>query len=294
MKDGEYIKYVDVDGVRTRYFEKGEGDPLLLVHGGAIGTGSSFDIFGHNLEALADSFHVFALDKIGHGYTDNPAMDDDYTIECMTEHTHQFIRAMGLDEINLIGQSRGAFNGITLCLDHPDMIRAFVLCNSASMAPGVPAIPPYSRKVRAEAPFEPGTKEWVRYRAEVMCHATANISNEYVDEWHRIWHLPKSSSARTKMESLGPALFEPGVDAAKERVIGRIQAGELRVPTLVHWGKDDPSAPLDPNGLSVFNLLAENSSQVSMYIANHAGHFAFRERHEEFNGLVAAFFDALG
>ena len=293
MTDEGDIKYIDVEGIRTRYFEKGKGEPLVLIHGGAMGTGSSLGIFGENLDALARSFHVFAFDKIGHGYTDNPETDDDYTIERMTAHAYQLIRAVGLDRTNLIGQSRGAFNGVSLCLDYPELVHGFVLCNSASMTPGVAAIPPFSKKARAEAPFEAGTKEWVRYRSEIMCYSKACVSDDYVDEWHKVYHLPKSTVAREKMKTLGPGLFEPGFDAVKERELARIREGALRVPTLVHWGKNDPSAALDPMGYSVFNLLSENAAEVSMYVANQAGHFAFKEKHADFNRVVTGFFESL-
>jgi 2-hydroxy-6-oxo-6-(2'-carboxyphenyl)-hexa-2,4-dienoate hydrolase len=293
MASSRDIKYVDVQGVRTRYYEKGVGQTLVMLHGGAIGTGSSLEIFSQNLTPLSESFHVFAVDKIGHGYTDNPSNDSDYTIECMTRHTHEFIRALGLHEIYLIGQSRGAFNGMSICLDDPTLVKGFLLCNSASMAPGVAAVPAYTKKVRAEAPFETGTKEWIRYRTKVMCFSDTCITNDYIDNWHDIFHLPKSKIAREKMQVLGPTQFEPSVDAAKVREIGRIREGALRVPTLVHWGKDDPSAPLEPDGLNVFNLLSENSSDVSLHVANRAGHFGFKEKHVEFNHLAKAFFNSL-
>ena len=290
----DHFKYVDVNGVRTRYFEKGSGRPLVLIHGGAIGTGSSLDVFAENLEVLAESFRVIAPDKLAHGETDNPATDADYTIAAMTDHLLRFIQTLELDDINLIGQSRGAFNSTTLCLDHPNLIRGFVLCNSASMTPGVGALPEFSRKVRANAPFEEGSREWVQYRAEVMCFAAACVTEAWVDEWYRIFHLPKSTDARERMRTLNTEVFEPSVVADKERAIERIENGEYSTPTLIHWGREDPSAPLDPMGLRVFDLLASNYSEVSMHVTNRAGHFAFRERHDEFNRLAVSYFNALG
>ena len=294
MQNGANIRYIDVDGIRTRYFEKGNGNPLVLIHGGAMGSGSALEIFSQNLDALSETFHVFALDKIGHGYSDNPETDADYTIERMTRHTYQFIRTLGLNNIWLIGQSRGAFNGIEICLDDPARIRGFVLCNSASMAPGVEAIPAFSKKARAEAPFEPGSAEWVRYRSEIMCYSKVGITDEYVEEWRRVYHLPKSSLAREKMKTLGPRQFEPSVDAAKERVFARLRSGALTVPVLVHWGKNDPSAPFETDGMNVFRLLSDNAANVSLHVTNHAGHFAFKEKYTEFNRVVPAFFASLG
>jgi len=287
------IKYVDVDGIRTRYLDHGRGDVVVLVHGGAMGTGSSFEIFDENIVALAKRYRVVALDKIGHGHSDNPETDADYTIERMTRHTQRFLDVLGLERVYLIGQSRGAFNGIEVCLSEPARVRAFVLCNSASMAPGVEAIPAYSKKARAEAPFAPGSKEWVRYRSEIMCFNKACITDDYIDRWHGIHHLPKSLVAREKMKTLGPNQFEQSVDRAKERMFGQLREGGLKVPVLVHWGRNDPSAPFETDGMNVYKLLSENAPDVTLHVVNKAGHFAFKERAEDFNHVIPAFFDAL-
>lgn len=293
MYDKNNIKYIDVNGINTRYYECGTGEPLLLLHGGEIGAGSSLDIFSQNFIELEKDFQVFAIDKLGHGYTDNPIKDADFTIECMTNHALKFIHTLGLKNIHLIGQSRGALNGISICLNEPKLIKSFVLCNSASLVPGVGALPAYSKKARAETPYKVGSKEWARYRGEIMSFSSESITDEYVEEWFNIYNLPKSSIARDKMNSFARSQFHSSVEVTKENVFSRISNGELLVPTLIHWGKNDPSALLEPDGLAVFNLLAEYSSKVSMHISNHAGHFAFKEKYVEFNSLVKGFFNSL-
>ena len=95
------------------------------------------------------------------------------------------------------------------------------------------------------------------------------------------------------MKTLGPSQLEPSVDAAKLRVFARIDEGAHDVPTLIHWGKNDPSAPVSPDGLSVFNLLSENAPHVSLHVENRAGHFAFKEKPAPFNKLVKGFFEAI-
>ena len=65
-------KFVDVKGTNTRYFEAGEGETMLLVHGGQFGGGASAEDWFLNFDALAESFHVYALDKTGQGYSDRP------------------------------------------------------------------------------------------------------------------------------------------------------------------------------------------------------------------------------
>ena len=80
------------------------------------------------------------------------------------------------------------------------------------------------------------------------------------------------------------------MDAAKEALFARIRDGDLKTPVLIHWGSDDRSAPLEPDGLAVFNLLNEDAADVTLHAVNGAGHFAFREKAAAFNSLVTAFF----
>ena len=75
-------KYIDVDGIKTRYFDKGSGPVVVLFHGGHFGFHDAADCaedWSLNFDGLSERFHVFAVDKIGQGFTDNPKRDEDYT-----------------------------------------------------------------------------------------------------------------------------------------------------------------------------------------------------------------------
>src|SRR5215475_13283144 len=68
-------KYIDVDGIKTRYFEKGSGLLVVLFHGGHFGSRDAADCaedWSLNFDGLVERFHVFAVDKIGQGFTVNP------------------------------------------------------------------------------------------------------------------------------------------------------------------------------------------------------------------------------
>ena len=51
--DRSQAKYIDIDGINTRYFEAGEGEPMLLIHGGQPGMASSAEIWFLNIDELA-------------------------------------------------------------------------------------------------------------------------------------------------------------------------------------------------------------------------------------------------
>jgi pimeloyl-ACP methyl ester carboxylesterase len=280
-------RYVEVDGLRTRYFEAGQGAPLVLIHGGEFGAGHSADEFRCNFGPLSASFHVYAFDNLGQGETANPTRDADYTLSAMVAHAHGFVRAMGLTGVSLVGHSRGALIGAVLALDHPDLVRAFVLCDSASVAPGIPAATPFY--ARLEQSHEPGTREYIRHRAEAVTGFPELVDDEWVEERYRVAQLPKSAEARARLKALVTTQFNPDLERMKTRLLEGIERGRFRVPTLIFWGYDDPSAPLVPMGLDTLHLLAAHNRRVSMHVVTHAGHLSFMNRADEFNSVVAAF-----
>jgi 2-hydroxy-6-oxonona-2,4-dienedioate hydrolase len=83
-------KYVTLDGIRTRYFEAGTGDALVLIHGGKFGTFYSAYHWSLNFHELSKHFHVYAFDKLGMGESDNPKSDADYTMAAVIEHTRLY------------------------------------------------------------------------------------------------------------------------------------------------------------------------------------------------------------
>ena len=109
-------KFIDVGGVKTRYVEKGEGDIVVLFHGGSFGSATSADAiedWGQTIDDLARWSHVFAIDKLGQGYTGNPKSDDEYSyssncvtddwLDALVEIAQQQKYAEAIDKMNNVG-----------------------------------------------------------------------------------------------------------------------------------------------------------------------------------------------
>jgi 2-hydroxy-6-oxonona-2,4-dienedioate hydrolase len=64
----QFEKYYNAGGVRTRCFEKGEGKPVILLHGG----GGHAETWVRNIVPLSQKYRILAIDYLGHGYTDKP------------------------------------------------------------------------------------------------------------------------------------------------------------------------------------------------------------------------------
>src|SRR5687768_6284336 len=115
-------RYVMAEGTNTRCYEAGSGPSMVLWHGDEFGGASSASTWLRNLPGLAEHFHVFAPDRLGQGYTDYPGSDAGYTAEAVVAHMYALTRALGLDSIHLVGQSRGAYFATRLALEHPEIV----------------------------------------------------------------------------------------------------------------------------------------------------------------------------
>jgi pimeloyl-ACP methyl ester carboxylesterase len=83
--------YVRVGALSTWYEERGEGVPLILLHGGLVDA----RFFEHNLDALAERFRVLVPERRGHGHTAD--VDGPITFDVMAQDRSDFWRPWWVD-----------------------------------------------------------------------------------------------------------------------------------------------------------------------------------------------------
>jgi 2-hydroxy-6-oxo-6-(2'-carboxyphenyl)-hexa-2,4-dienoate hydrolase len=282
-------KFVDVDGVRTRYYEAGQGEPMLLLHGEGWSGHSSANTWLKNIPGLSRRFHVFAPDKLSSGMTGNPQDDKDYNIQGEVAHMYRFIQTMKLDKVNIVGQSRGGGLAFFLSVAHPQVVRTLVIVDSNTAAPDTG--PTDRQKVLASCPKEPDAEEWKCRLRAISYLPDAAFDDQFFATGAWMAGLPKAQETLAKIRAGAGEPLRSQFDDWKKQVHQRVRTTPvLRMPTLLYWGRNDPSAMLR-NGLALFDIVAEQNPRVRMLIANHAGHFHYREYPEEFNQNVINFID---
>jgi len=286
-------KFIDVGGVRTRYLEAGNGEPLVLFHGGNMGSGNMAECaedWELNLPGLARNFRVIAIDKLGQGFTDNPLTDADYTMAATVLHARDFINALGLARVNIAGHSRGGYLVARITLDYPDLIKSCVIVDTNTLAPGVPA----SQQVLANPPVPRLSRESQRWIIQHYSYSPTHVTETWLDWFCDVAALPKSIEAGKKMriQKLSANQFMPRLTIDKSEVFARLRDEGLKRPTLVMWGKNDPTALL-AQGQIIFDLVASRQSEAQMCVLNRAGHFCFREQAAGFNAAVTGFVQGL-
>ncbi len=285
MKDP---KFVDVDGIRTRYFEGGQGNNLVLIHGGRFGFPSySADVWSLVFDLLSKSFHVYAFDKLGQGYTDNPKSDSDYTKRAYIDHAYGFISKMGVQRTSILGHSMGALVAAAIAVEHPELVQTLIILDSNTLAPRDPSTPgDFYSKLEEGAPSTP-TREYVRREPDANSYSNAHVTNEYVEGILKIALLPKTIEVTQKAEGLNAGFFE-NIQKIKAETLDGIRAGRLKAPTLILWGFNDVSAPV-VLGMHLLRVIAPAVKQTQFHVINQAGHYLFREQPQEVSRIVTNF-----
>jgi 2-hydroxy-6-oxonona-2,4-dienedioate hydrolase len=279
-------RFLDVAGVRTRYLDAGDGEPVLLIHGGEFGGFDLAEDWLPVIERRPGQLRMIALDCLGCGFTDNPASDDDYVLGSVVAHCRAFLAALGLDSAHLVGHSRGGYVATRLALESPELARSLTIVSSASLC--VPPNPIYLDWYR-EAERIADVRERVRYLVTVNSFSGEHVDDVLVDAMAAAAELPKTREAAAKLD--GGLRDRLNADLAERLAETRdwITSGRLRQPTLVMWGYQDPSATFHDAGLACLDLVLGNVAGSRMHVLNEAGHYCYRERPDEFGAILAGF-----
>jgi pimeloyl-ACP methyl ester carboxylesterase len=117
-------KFVEVDGVRLHYIERGQGPALVLLHGNGVHS-ADFDKSGL-MQRAAGRYRVIAFDRPGYGYSERPR-NTVWTPENQARLLHHALQEIGVDSAIVVGHSWGTLPALSMGLEVPDFVRGLVL-----------------------------------------------------------------------------------------------------------------------------------------------------------------------
>lgn len=118
-------RFMTVDGVRLHYLERGQGEPLVLIHGS--GTMIEDILISGIVDRLAQRYRVILFDRPGYGYSLRPRR-----LWTPAAHAHLFAKALarlGVGHATVLGHSWGTLVAIALGLHYPRLVRSLVLAS---------------------------------------------------------------------------------------------------------------------------------------------------------------------
>lgn len=287
-------QFTDVDGIRTRYYDVGSGTPLVLLHGGIWGSIFNANTWVDCFEHLREEFRVIAFDRVACGLTDNPDDVEDYHWSTELEHARSFLDALEIEECHIVGSSRGGGLAARMVVEDSDRFASLVILNSATFGPSA-GDRAYrgDRLFRRPAPDrDPTDPEDVRFQLEQYAYRTANITEEHCRTCAWLRDRPTAHETNDVLDDGYRSVYEESKDAAMRDTHDRIKQGAIQLPTLLVFGRNDLTVPLQ-TGLSAFDLLAQHNPHVRLELLNHCSHMPYRELPEEFAHTLASFVDRM-
>lgn len=222
-------KTIDLSIARSRYLEAGRGEPLLMLHG--VGIGNSANSFDPILPALAERYHVYALDMLGFGLGDRQ-LEQAPTFDLLVDHVREFMDVVGLERTRLVGHSLGGWISGLLAYQSPQRIERLVMLCAAGLN-----AEPFSGIHPPQLP----TGEQIEARLRGMSLHPDRLDPDlvagYVQAQLRCLAVPGAQ------HSLDTAFAQMENPAIRSRYLLQRRLPFIKVPTLVAWGEADTMDP---------------------------------------------------
>jgi pimeloyl-ACP methyl ester carboxylesterase len=288
----ETARYVSVNGIRTRYFDKGTGPTLVLVHGGQSG---GYNNHARKWEAvfpqLTKTFRVIALDRLGQGETDNlPAEDYPNYYALDPKHLEGFIDALGLKAITLVGHSQGGWPVMRVALDRPELVRCLVNV-------GTVLVPDDGKLMRnamafvqyVDGPVHPVTgPTYFSARRAIGLRMTSgnNIADSAVERVLEQYQMRKIQAVRKVRNTMRLNPSHPSFIALKQQAYADIAAGKLRMRTVSIWGDRDLESPAGLGFPFHQRLIDGGAADARLVFVPGSGHSPHNEFPADFARIV--------
>ena len=233
---GFHNEYTTIRGNRIHYYEGGSGEPVVLVHG----LGSRAEDWANLMQQLKQAgFHVYVIDLLGYGRSARPA-NASYSIPEEAQYVEEFLAQRGLQKVNLVGWSMGGWVAMRVALDQPARIARLVLCDSA----GIRFEPSFTM-----FDFEPTTVPAVQHLYRMLMPQPAAVpdflARDMVRKFKELnWVVDRSARSMFRGDDL---------------LDGKL--GDLRMPTLILWGKQDHLIPL-ATGVSIHQQIPQSVLEI--------------------------------
>lgn len=261
---------VELGGIRTRYHEAGSGRALLLLHGSGPGV-SAWTNWRGVLPALAQRFRVIAPDQVGFGGT-APSPDGAYGRARWTDHALALIAALGIEELDVVGNSMGGAVALSLAARRPAAVGRVVAMGTAGARM---ELPPGLERVWG---YEPSL-EAMRDVLELFATDSSRITDDLVELRYR-------SSTQPGIHEAYRAMFPPPRQhRLDDLALTREELAAIRQPVLLVHGSDDEVVPFVPAAMPLLRELPH----ARAYVFGGCGHWAMIEHAAEFTDVVCRF-----
>ena len=241
-----------------------KGAPVVVL---SHSLACSLVMWNPQMDRLNPHFRVLRYDMRGHGDSDVPP--GPYTLELLAEDVIGLLDALDIDRVHFVGLSVGGMIGQSLALNHAKRLRSLALCDTASTIPQE-AQPIWQERIE-------------RTRAK----GVESQVNETVERWFTPAFLkqnpPMVGLIRNQILATPVAGYLGCAEAIRKlNYLNRLS--EIKLPTLIMVGEDDPGTPV-----SASQAIHERIPDSKLVILPSSRHLSNVEQAEAFNAALLAF-----
>lgn len=266
---------------KTRILQAGQKDApaLLLLHG----TGGHLENYARNIQALAQNFHVIALDFLWHGYSQTENYDPEI-IPFLVDQVIDVMDQLHINSAHIEGQSLGGWVAMQLALTHPARVNRLVLTTTMGYRPNENSIahyvePNWAANVASSVEvLQNPTYENVRSRMTRILAKPERITDEAILVRQALYQQPALAEVQQKFitEYLSGQII-------KKHVMTDALANNIQQPTLVYWGDANRTPP------AFGQHIAQQVKNGQFFCAEDTGHWAQFESAITHNRVVTQF-----
>jgi 3-oxoadipate enol-lactonase len=236
-----------------------EGAPVLVL---SNSLGTTQDLWGRQLPALAERFRVLTYDHPGHGGSELP--EQPCTVEAIADRLLGLLDELGLDRVSVCGVSLGGMVAMALAVEAPGRVERLVLaCTSAYLGP---------------------PRQWDERARVVRADGMEAIADTVVGRWFTQELAREDPETVARFRAMLAAAPPEGYARCCEAVgtwdaRGRISA--ITAPALVVAGAEDPATPV-----AHAERIASGIGGARLHVLERAAHLANVERADAFTSAV--------
>lgn len=264
--------FIQAGPYRTRYLHAGDSsNPTLIAMHGITGHAEAYV---RNLKPLSEHFDVWAIDFIGHGYSDKP--DHPLEIRHYIDQLLGFMDAIGVEKSYMTGESLGGWVTAQFAIDYPEKVER-ILLNTMGGTMANPVVMERLYTLSMEAAKDPSW-ERVKTRLEWLMADPAMVTDDLIRTRQAIFQQPDWLKAC----QANMALQDP--ETRKRNMLTDEALGQIKAPALVLWTTKDPSGPVD-EGRRIAGLIPNGE----LAVMENCGHWPQYEDPETFNRIFLDF-----
>lgn len=261
-----------------RYHEAGDGPPLLLLHGSGPGV-TGWRNYRGVLADLAEHFRCLVLEFPGFGVSDP---GDGHPMVMAQKAVGQFLDGLGLDSVDVIGNSMGGIIATKVAMDEPERISKLVTIGGMGKSV-LSQGPSEGIKLLMEFTDDPSRERLIRWLLS-MVHDPAVVTEELIEERWTLATEPITLEIARRMYSSKAFAASAAAAAAADAPPYWSRLGKITAPTLLTWGRDDRVSPVDMSLLPMRDI--PNSE---LHVFPNCGHWTMIEAREAWLSAVLAF-----